>query len=116
MKSILDKTEQLDALATSLDLEKAELRAHAAPFCFTHWHGQHAIASSMDCRDPQGRSALVQLANSDKAVTDEAAVTALVSEATAGAFHPAQSERRAHREGRGWCAFRRSFFCRSMSR
>jgi len=39
VKSILDKTEQLDALTTSLDLEKAELRAHAAPFYFTHWHG-----------------------------------------------------------------------------
>jgi hypothetical protein len=56
VKSILDKTEQLDALTTSLELEKAELRAHAAPFYFTHWHGQHAIASSVDCRDPQGRS------------------------------------------------------------
>lgn len=86
VKSILDKTEQLDALTTSLDLEKAELRAHAAPFYFTHWHGQHAIASSVDCRDPQGRSALVQLANSYKAVTDEAAVTEIVGADTARYF------------------------------
>ena len=33
----------------------------------------------MDCRDPQGRSALVQLANNYKAVTDEAAVLSLAA-------------------------------------
>jgi len=78
--SILEKTAQLEALSGSLDLEKAELRAHAAPFYFAHYHGQHTIASSIDCRDPAGRSVLVQLANSYKALASDAEVVALLGD------------------------------------
>ena len=84
--SILEKSEQLEALTGSLDLEKAELRSHAAPFYFTHHHGQHTLASSIDCRDPKGRSVLVQMANSYKALSSDAEVVALIGGEHAAAY------------------------------
>ena len=87
--SIIEKAEQLDALTTSLELEKAELRGIAAPYYFKIHQGQVVVSSSIDCRDTQGRSVLVQLANSYKAVTDEAAVTALVGPAVERYFRQA---------------------------
>ena len=48
--SILEKSAQVEALEGSLELEKAELIAIAKPFYFQHFHGQHAVASSVEAR------------------------------------------------------------------
>ena len=48
--SILDKSAHVEALEGSLELEKAELIAIAKPFYFQHFHGQHAVASSVEAR------------------------------------------------------------------
>ena len=62
--SILDKSAQVEALEGSLQLEKEELIAIAKPFYFQHYHGQHAVASSVEARSGDGKVVRVGFSNS----------------------------------------------------
>ena len=53
--SILTKSDELDALTTSLDLEKAELRTLATQFFFIQHVGRADIASSIECRNGESQ-------------------------------------------------------------
>lgn len=78
--SILDKSAQLEALEGALTLEKSELIAIAKPFYFTHYHGQHAVASSVEARCADGKAVRVGFANSYRGTNDEPALTRLAGE------------------------------------
>ena len=78
--SILDKSAQAEALEGALELEKAELIAIAKPFYFTHHHGQHAVASSVEARSADGKVVRVGFSNSYRGTSDETAITRLARE------------------------------------
>jgi len=84
--SLLDKSAQLEALEGALELEKAELVAIAKPFYFTHYHGQHAIASSVEARTTDGKAVRVGFASSYRGTSDEPALTRLAGEHAARFF------------------------------
>ena len=84
--SILDKSAQVEALEGALELEKAELIAIAKPFYFTHHHGQHAIASSVEARSADGKVVRVGFSNSYRGTSDEPAITRLAGEHAARYF------------------------------
>jgi len=76
---ILDETDQLEALEASLELKKAELKGLAASFYFTHHHGSHEIASSVEARSGE-RTTLVTFQNRYKVVPDEAPIVDLLGD------------------------------------
>ena len=84
--SILDKSAQVEAIEGALELEKAELIAIAKPFYFTHHHGQHAIASSVEARSADGKVVRVGFSNSYRGTSDEPAITRLAGEHAARSF------------------------------
>ena len=84
--SILDKSAQVEALEGALELEKAELIAIAKPFYFTHHHGQHAVASSVEARSPDGKVVRVGFSNSYRGTSDEPAITRIAGEHAARYF------------------------------
>ena len=84
--SILDKSAQVEALEGALELEKAELIAIAKPFYFTHYHGQHAVASSVEARSADGKVVRVGFSNSYRGTSDETAITRLAGEHAARYF------------------------------
>ncbi len=84
--SILDKSAQVEALEGALQLEKGELIAIAKPFYFTHYHGQHVVASSVEARSADGKSVRVGFSNSYRGTSDEPAITRLAGEHAARYF------------------------------
>lgn len=84
--SILDKSAQVEALEGSLQLEKEELIAIAKPFYFTHHHGQHAVASSIEARSADGKVVRVGFSNSYRGTSDEPAITRIAGEHAARYF------------------------------
>ena len=84
--SILDKSAHVEALEGSLELEKAELIAIAKPFYFQHFHGQHAVASSVEARAADGKVVRVGFSNSYRGTSDEPAITRIAGEQAARYF------------------------------
>ena len=84
--SILDKSAQVEALEGALELEKAELIAIAKPFYFTHHHGQHAVASSVEARSADGKVVRVGFSNSYRGTSDEPSITRIAGEHAARYF------------------------------
>jgi len=84
--SILDKSAQVEAIEGALELEKAELIAIAKPFYFTHHHGQHAVASSVEARSADGKVVRVGFSNSYRGTSDEPSITRLAGEHAARYF------------------------------
>lgn len=84
--SILDKSAQLEALEGALTLEKAELIAIAKPFYFSHHHGQHAVASSVEARSADGKVVCVGFNNSYRGTSDEPALVRIAGEHAARFF------------------------------
>ena len=84
--SIIEKSAQVEALEGAVELEKAELIALAKPFYFTHHHGQHAIASSVEARSADGEVVRVGFSNSYRGTADEPAITRLAGEHAARYF------------------------------
>ena len=66
--------------------QKAELIAVAKPFYFTHHHGQHAVASSVEARSADGKVVRVGISNSYRGTSDEPAITRLAGEHAARYF------------------------------
>ncbi len=60
--------------------------AIAKPFYFTHHHGQHAIASSVEARSADGKVVRVGFSNSYRGTADEPAITRLAGEHAARYF------------------------------
>src|ERR1017187_8592948 len=52
--TIIEQTEQLDALTGSLDTNKAELKFMVSPEYFRVNHGKHEVPSSVAVNSPQG--------------------------------------------------------------
>lgn len=84
--SILENSARLEALEGALEIDKAELTAHARQFYFAHCHGKAEIPSSVSCTDAAGKEVLISFTNRYKAVSDEAALAALVGEENVAAF------------------------------
>jgi len=82
---ILDESDQLDALETSVTIKKAELKGMASAFYFTHHHGLHEIPSSIEARNGE-RQVLVSFQNRYKVVPDEAPLIALLGEERTARF------------------------------
>ncbi len=61
-----------------------ELIAIAKPFYFTHHHGQHAVASSVEARSADGKVVRVGFSNSYRGTSDEPAITRLAGETLRG--------------------------------
>lgn len=78
--AILDHSAQAEAIEGALELEKAELIAIAKPFYFTHFSGQHIIASSVEARTADGKAVRVGFSNSYRGTTNEAALLSVVGE------------------------------------
>ena len=83
--AIRSKAAQLEALEGSLEIDKGELTALAKQFFFVHCHGKSVIPSSVACMDG-ANEILISFQNRYKAVTDEAAVTALIGDDAATMF------------------------------
>jgi hypothetical protein len=85
--SILTKSDELDALTASLELEKAELRTLATQFFFTQHEGRVDIASSIECRDGE-KQVTVQFQNRYGIVptANEAQLTDLLGDRAAKFF------------------------------
>ena len=60
--------------------------AIAKPFYFTHHHGQHAVASSVEARSPEGKVVRVGFSNSYRGTSDEPAIGRLAGEHAARYF------------------------------
>ena len=60
--------------------------AIAKPFYFTHHHGQHAVASSVEARTADGKVVRVGFSNSYRGTSDEPAITRLAGEHAARYF------------------------------
>lgn len=76
-EDIIVETANFEALKGSLDAKKAELRAHATPFYFSHNSGKQEIPSSVRCCSPSG-NVLVTFANKYKPMTDEGVVSSII--------------------------------------
>ena len=77
--AIRSKAAQLEALEGSLEIDKGELTSLAKQFFFVHCHGKSVIPSSVACMDGTNEI-LISFQNRYKAVTDEAAITALIGD------------------------------------
>jgi len=84
--AILDHSAQVEALEGSLQLEKEELIAISKPFYFTHFSGQHMIASSVEAHGPDGKLVRIGFSNSYRGTADEAALVRLTGEHAARFF------------------------------
>ena len=84
--AILDHAAQLEALEGATEIEKAELIAIAKPFYFQHFHGQHAVASSVEARSADGKVVRVGFSNSYRGTSDEPAITRIAGEHAARYF------------------------------
>ena len=77
--AIRSKAAQLEALEGSLEIDKGELTSLAKQFFFVYCHGKSVIPSSVACMDGINEI-LISFQNRYKAVTDEAAITALIGD------------------------------------
>jgi len=86
VSSILDQGAQLEALEGSVELLKSELIAIAKPFYWSHFAGQHVIASSIEAHGEGGKVVRVGFSNSYRGTADEAALVRLAGEHAARFF------------------------------
>ena len=77
---ILEHSAQVEALEGALTLAKEELIAIAKPYYFSHFSGQHIIASSVEARTPDGKAVRVGFSNSYRGTGNEAAVMQALGE------------------------------------
>ena len=77
---ILEHSAQVEALEGSLELAKGELIAIAKPYYFSHFSGQHVIASSIEAHGTGGKVVRVGFSNSYRGASDEAALVRLAGE------------------------------------
>ena len=85
VEGILDKSEQLEVLEGSLEIDKGELIALAKPFYFTHHAGQMAVASSVEARAGE-KVVRVGFSNSYRGSADDAPILRVVGEKGASFF------------------------------
>ena len=86
---ILSEQEQIDALEGSLEIHKAELRAHATPFYFEHNQGLHEVPSSVEARNKDGKCVLIAFQNRYAECKDDSPITELLGERAARYFRQA---------------------------
>lgn len=86
VSSILDHSAQVEALEGALTLAKEELIAITKPFYFSHFSGQHVIASSIEAHGPDGKAVRIGFSNSYRGAADEAALVRLAGEHAARFF------------------------------
>ena len=85
VEGILDKSEQLEALEGSLEIDKGELIALAKPFYFAHHAGQMAVSSSIEARAGE-KVVRVGFSNSYRGSADDAPILRVVGEKGAAFF------------------------------
>lgn len=81
---IHQRTDEVDALTSALDTDKAELKMLATPFWFQHLHGKPEIPSSLSVPSPAGE-VLITFANRYKQLPDESSLFPILGE-RAGQF------------------------------
>lgn len=86
VSTILDQSAQLEALEGSVELLKSELIAVAKTFYFSHFSGQHMIASSIEAHGEGGKMVRIGFSNSYRGTADEATLVRLAGEHAARFF------------------------------
>lgn len=81
--TILDLTDQAEAVTASLDLHKAELVSITKPEFFARYVGRVEVPSSMSALASNGREVLVSMSNRYKAPADLALLQMLMGEQAA---------------------------------
>lgn len=83
--TILERSQQVDALEGALELDKAELIAIAKQFYFAHYSGQMVVASSVEAHSGD-KLVRVGFSNSYRGTTDDAAILRVTGEKGARFF------------------------------
>jgi hypothetical protein len=78
--AVLDHSAQVEAQEAALTLAKEELIAIAKPYYWSHFSGQHVIASSVEARTADGKAVRVGFSNSYRGTSNEAAIMQALGE------------------------------------
>ena len=83
---ILKRTDELDALESALETDKAELKSMALPYYFNVNHGRHEVPSSIACLGVTGGEVLVNFQNRYSMLPDESAILPILGADTENFF------------------------------